>query len=405
MRLPGGGRLVTSAAILTRAPPRSSFAAVPTRRSDVRPPLWVWAVFLPLAAWWARYLSQHPGLNWDVVMYVACVLEPDHAGAPAALQAATLDVLRAQLPAAEYAEFTTGDYGARVASDAAFFDAELAKYRVKPLYVAAARAAYRLGAPAVAATVWPSALGAVGLAALLLVWVGRHRSAGVALAAALLLMVSHPLWYVGRFSTPDMLSAPLLMLACYLVYRRAPAWAVAVAGVVAVGVRLDNVLACGALVLVAAYAQALGQGRSRGWSLRLVGGLAAAGLALAVGGSVALGHDPLSLLGAYAHVYTAEGYAFHWTYSYTQFAHRSSGALIAGVAALAYAALDGESRRIVRIAAAVVALRLMAFPLFEERFFVGFEWAVLAAVGAGLGPKTAAAGPHGGDPAGSSALG
>jgi len=345
--------------------------------------VFAWLLFACFAGWWCHYLVQHPGLNWDVIAYMGAALERSIED-PAELQALTYEALKQDCPPSRYEVLTTGDYRHRAATDAVFFKAELAKYRVKPLYVRSVAWLHQRGMSLVAATVFPSAIGVALLAGIFFAWISRFRKTWLALAVTLLLMVSNPMWYLGRFSTPDLMSAPWIMLTICLLYFRQNKWWVLAAAAIATAIRTDNGLLLGLLVLyfVWRFAKVKNWAFAKTWlSVLATAGL---GLAFTMGAAAYLMGDPIGLAKQYSHVYNATGYPYHLSYSFTQFAHRSSGALIAAVALMSYGFLRKQGKETLLLLAILVGVRMLILPLWEERFFVGYEWACLAIIASSL---------------------
>ncbi|MFK8058003.1 MAG: hypothetical protein AB8F78_17885 [Saprospiraceae bacterium] len=342
-----------------------------------------WFLFFLLSGWWCHYLVQHPGLNWDVIAYMGAALERS-VDDPEEVHRLTYEALKQDSPAGRYKVLTQGQYRKRAATDATFFVGELGKYRIKPLYVRTVAWLHGRGVPLVSATVLPSALGVVLLSGIFFAWVSRFRGVWIALAVTMLLMVSNPMWTYGRFSTPDLMSAPWIMLAFCLLYFRKNGWWVLCSALVATAIRTDNGLLLGLLILyyVWSYAQQKDFGTAKTWAS--VGGAAILGLLFTAGLATIFMGDPIGLIKQYSHVYSSTGYPYHLSYSYTQFAHRSSGTLITAVALMSYMFLRKQGQQTLVLLAILVAIRVIILPLWEERFFVGYEWACLAIIASSL---------------------
>lgn len=339
----------------------------------------VWLLFLLLSGWWCHYLVEHPGLNWDVIAYAGAALERS-VDDPVEMHQRTYEAIKASASKKKYQELTTGEYRYNAANNPMFFARELSKYRIKPLYVRSIAWLHARGVPLVEATVLPSALGVVFLAGIFLAWVSRFRNCWLALGVTLLLMVSNPMWYLGRFSTPDMMSAPWIMLVfCLLYFRQHWWWAIASAGV-ATAIRSDNGVFLGLLILyyVWRFAKQKEWAFAKTWGVVLM--TAIAGLLFTAALAAYFMGDPIGLIKQYSHVYTMKGYSYHLSYSFTQFAHRSSGALIAALALAAYVFLRKQGQRTLLVLAFLIGIRILLLPLWEERFFVGYEWACLAII-------------------------
>lgn len=345
-----------------------------------------WLLFTLLAGWWCHYLVQHPALNWDAIAYMGAALERS-VDDPVEVHRMTFDALKESATERRYKELTEGYYRKRALTDAAFFNGELGKYRIKPMYVRTIAWLHARGVPLVFATVLPSALGSIFLSAIFLAWVSRFRNPWLALAVTLLLMISNPMWYLGRFSTPDMMSAPWLMLVFCLLYFRQNWWWVLATAAIATSIRSDNGLLLGLLILYYVWSYA----RQKEWAFAktwgAVGGAAVLGIVFTAGLAAFFMDDPVGLIKQYGKVYTPKGYPYHLSYSFTQFAHRSSGALITGVALASYMFLRKQGQQTLLLLGILVGIRIILLPLWEERFFIGYEWACLAIIASSLGPQ------------------
>ena len=338
-----------------------------------------WLLFILLAGWWCHYLVQHPALNWDVIAYMGAALERS-VDDPEEVHRITFDAIKENATKRRYKELTEGDYRNRALKDAAFFNGELGKYRTKPMYVWTIAWLHARGVPLVFATVLPSALGAIFLSGIFLAWVSRFRHPWLALGVTLLLMVSNPMWYHGRFSSPDMMSAPWIMLVFCLLYFRQNWWWVLATAAIATLIRTDNGLLLGLLILyyVWSYAKHKEWASAKTWGT--IGGTAVLGVLLTAGLAAFFMSDPIGLIKQYLTVYTPKGYPYHLSYSFTQFAHRSSGALITGVALASYMFLRKQGKQTLLLLGILVGVRIILLPLWEERFFIGYEWAALAII-------------------------
>ncbi len=110
----------------------------------------VWAVLLLMLGAMAVYAQRAPLYTWDLVPYLATVLErADHT--PEQLHSETYAHLAGVLPPAAYSSLVAGPYAARMAEDVRDFVSQLPMYRVKPGYVWTLRLLHGVGVEPVAA--------------------------------------------------------------------------------------------------------------------------------------------------------------------------------------------------------------------------------------------------------------
>jgi len=352
-----------------------------------------WLLFIFLSGWWCHYLVEHPALNWDVIAYMGVALERS-SDDPKEVHRRTYEVLKESVPKKRYNALTEGEYRKKALTNATFFNGELGKYRIKPFYVRTVAWLHARGVPLVKATVLPSALGVVLLAGIFFAWLSKFRNTWIALGVTLLLMISNPMWYLGRFSTPDMMSAPWIMLVFSLLYFRQNGWWVLATAVFATAIRTDNGILLGFLILYYVWRYAKGKkwAFAKTWGAVMISAIV--GLLFTAALASYLMGDPIGLIKQYSHVYTVKGYKYHLSYSFAQFAHRSSGALIAAVALASYRFLRKLGQQTLLLLALLVCLRMLLLPLFEERFFIGYEWACLAIVAASFSIQKSEIGEH-----------
>ena len=168
----------------------------------------------------AVYATSTPAFNWDVIPYAACAISYEERD-PRVVHERAYGALRRAAPPEVYEELTTSSaYRARMADVPQLFDLQLNYYHIRPLYVSLVFVASRIGVPVVTATVLVSALAAVAISLLSLVWLARSLPIGVAALIAWLLVNATGMTDLSRLSTPDILSAALVVGGLYLLIAR-----------------------------------------------------------------------------------------------------------------------------------------------------------------------------------------
>lgn len=212
-----------------------------------------------------------PHYNWDVLGY-AGVARTFLGADPAAAHRLVYDDARRILPEERYRLVTEGDaYRRQTASDPEAFRQQLPLYAVKPAYPAGMALLTAAGMDPIGASVLISRIGYVAVGAVTMLWLAHLLP--IAAAAALALLVAWLPFVVdlGRLSTPDGVSAAVVLSALLALYRSRESLAGALF-VASVFVRPDNVLWLPALAL---YRTLAGVGSARGSAAWLALGVAA----------------------------------------------------------------------------------------------------------------------------------
>ncbi|MDP4248734.1 MAG: hypothetical protein Q8918_01350 [Bacteroidota bacterium] len=197
-----------------------------------------------------------PEYNWDMLAYIAVVLSRTHKDI-GEIHRDTYAAVRDQIPSASFQQLVNPANNYRInvyRNDTAFYQ-QLPFYVVKPLYTTLVYLGYRSGFSLPASTVLPSVLACLFIAGLLLIWFSRYLSLFYAAAAALLLMLSAPLLTVSGLSTPDALSAFLLLCVFYFIIEKPMLVPVIFFMTAAILTRLDNIIACVLIVFLMAIAK------------------------------------------------------------------------------------------------------------------------------------------------------
>lgn len=188
-------------------------------------------------------LCARPNYDWDLLPYSALALAVDIHD-PDSVHARAYAEARRALPPAKYALLvdSINPYRRQASEDPAFFSRELSFYSVKPLYVAAIYGFYRAGVPLPRATVLPSLISFVVLGVLLLIWTRKYIAEPYAAALSLVMLLTPFVELNARASTPDLLTALLLLLGAFGILEGRSRTAALTIMALAVLVRVDAVL-------------------------------------------------------------------------------------------------------------------------------------------------------------------
>lgn len=203
----------------------------------------IFQLYVLILAGFTWVLSVFPGHNGDMPFYIACAIEKDH-GSMQGVVAETLTVLRTELPAKEYQ-----DHARRITESD---DMLLERYRIKPLYILLILSLHKIGFSWITSTILPS------LACFFLIGLSVWQFASKRLRPIHCFLVSivsvciFPSLLLARLSTPDAISCFVLLNAFFLIYegRNKNLWLSLF--ILAIVVRLDNVIT-ELLLLLALY--------------------------------------------------------------------------------------------------------------------------------------------------------
>lgn len=198
-----------------------------------------YAVFVILMA---VYLYRKPAYNWDMLPYMAIVLQYDHNNT--AIHDNVYKTAANEIPPVDYNRLTDSSHAYRKAalSNPAFFNAQLPMYVVKPLYTILVYCSYKLGIPLTKSTMIVSVVAWVLLAILLFVWLKQALAVTAALLVAAAIMISSPLLEVASLSTPDALSALVMTAAVFCLVNKRNSILTGFFFLLAILTRIDNVL-------------------------------------------------------------------------------------------------------------------------------------------------------------------
>jgi hypothetical protein len=191
-------------------------------------------VYILLLSLLTFILSGYPGHNGDMPFYIACAIEKDQ-GSMKGVVEQTREILKNELPAGEYIV-----HEARIsqASEVLF-----EFYRVKPFYILLVLFFHKLGFQYTHATVIPSLIGyfLIGLS----IWrfAIQLLDPFKTFLVSLFCMIIYPTLVLARLSTPDAISCFFMLNALLLIYsgRNKNLWFCLF--LLAICTRIDNVIA------------------------------------------------------------------------------------------------------------------------------------------------------------------
>ncbi len=232
--------------------------------------LLAYILFAGLLIFVCRYHYKHPRYNWDMLPYMAVVLGYDHTED---VHRQIYSTAKKEIPQQAFHQLTdsTNKYRWSVFQSAQIFTLQLPYYVVKPLYTGLAFIFYKSGIPLTKATVLPSLISFFFIGILFFYWLQKYLPVIVAMIAAAAIAVWGPIMAVAGLSSPDGVSALILLAACFcLVENKNPAW-VYVLAFISIFARIDNILPAVFLIFFMIYKK-----RSEGPRPWITGTIAAA---------------------------------------------------------------------------------------------------------------------------------
>ncbi|HLX92297.1 MAG TPA: hypothetical protein VKR32_11465 [Puia sp.] len=210
--------------------------------------LFACVLFLGFLGYW-EYKTQE--YNWDMIPYMAVVLMNESNNIDE-VHHVVYKTIKEQVPAGDYQLLIYGNVEMRKksAESADYFKKQLPFYVVKPLYTRLVYWFYKMGFPLIKATVLPSVICYFFIGIVLYTWLSKYLNTIASLLIVLLLMIYKPFLAIGNISTPDCLSALILLIVFYFLAERKSLGLIFGLLAVAVFARLDNVIPAIAVLIL-----------------------------------------------------------------------------------------------------------------------------------------------------------
>jgi hypothetical protein len=193
------------------------------------------------------FAYRRPLYNWDMLGYMALVVQKDHPGQKEIHQI-TYSTAKENIPAEDFKALTGGEHRKMLSESPGAFFATLPFYAVKPLYIKMASLFHKAGLTLPMATVLPSIIFYFFIGLLLFSWLSRHLKLFWAFGLSIGIMYSGFMVFLARLSTPDCLSTFLLLSAFYFILEKpSPGWMFLFL-LLSVYARLDNIIPAGLIV-------------------------------------------------------------------------------------------------------------------------------------------------------------
>ncbi len=214
------------------------------------------AYFL-IVAGLAVYAFLRPTNYWDMLAYIG-VVESWHTSDATSIHSVVYSTIR-NVP--EYDVLVgnepPSDYNRDVAQDSFDFGQQLPIYSIKFLYCLTLAALHRAGLSYLRALDLISIVSFIGVAVILWLWFRRYLNAWWCAMFAALLLVSPPLYAMGRFATPDALELWFVAMGLYLLLETSRSAAGSLLLLLAIWVRPDGLILVGLLFCVFLFLKAI----------------------------------------------------------------------------------------------------------------------------------------------------
>lgn len=186
---------------------------------------------------------KHQEYNWDMLPYMAVILSYENSDINS-VHDSVYNIIKEQIPANDQKLLTDGGIAMRKhsAENANYFKDELPFYTVKPFYTKLSYWLYKAGVPLTKATVLPSIISYFFIGVLIFFWLKKYLNPFLLSPVCLLIMLCRPVLTTASISTPDFLSALMLLSAFYFLIEKKSFGGICVFLVLSIFTRLDNII-------------------------------------------------------------------------------------------------------------------------------------------------------------------
>jgi hypothetical protein len=199
-------------------------------------------LYLGYIALLIMHWNEYPTYNRDTISYVGAALSYDEKDITTLHHEAYQGVLDAVPENKRASLLSKTPHDKVIAERPDVFAAQLNGYHAKPLFVAGINVLHKLGLNLVFSARLLAIVPAIGLAVLILIWLSRYYTIGYSCLLSFLSATGAGIQSVELFSTPDMLSAALLVLGLYFLLEQRRPTAGAMLLVLSVFAQMDNII-------------------------------------------------------------------------------------------------------------------------------------------------------------------
>jgi hypothetical protein len=191
----------------------------------------------------AVFAYKHPHYNWDILAYMALVIQEDNSDIKQ-IHEMTYKAAEENIPAIDYEHLIMGEHRKNLSTDPTAFFKTLPLYAVKPMYLKMVSLFHKAGFSLPVSTVLPSIVFYILLGLLLFYWLLKYLKIIWAFAVGISIMLSSFMVFMPRLSSPDCMSAFLLLSAFYFIIQKPSLKWMFLFLLLSVFARLDNIIPC-----------------------------------------------------------------------------------------------------------------------------------------------------------------
>lgn len=189
------------------------------------------------------FAYRHPHYNWDMLGYMALVIQEDHSDINQ-IHEITYKSAEENLPPINYEHLVGEERRNSLSKNPTAFYKMLPFYAVKPMYIKMVSLFHKAGFSLPISTVLPSITFYMMIGLLFFFWLLKYLKIVWAFAASLFIMLSSFMVFMPRLSSPDCLSAFLLLSAFYFIIEKPSLKWMFFFLLLSMFARLDNIVPC-----------------------------------------------------------------------------------------------------------------------------------------------------------------
>lgn len=338
---------------------------------------WLVHIVFALIAAGVIAVNYKPAYNWDILPYMALALSHTVEDKDSVHSMVYTQVKEGQ----ENGEITKGTFGnlttripyrVQCYENADKFNAQLFYYRTKPLYNLLVYGLYSAGVPLIRATVIPSVVACFFILLVLYAWMSLYTNRIMATIIALLIALLPIFSELQNTSSPDALSAALVLFAMYLFFAGKHKGWLFLCLAFAVLARIDNFIFA-AVMLYAVF----NPGKNKllfiaAWFI--VAAIVAVFVIPWLAGNSPLWFTDFKFLESHVQYY------FHVRNVFRAFFADAYYWIWVALGLVLLTVTYKPAQQLMLIITASVIIRLVLFPSLQERFFAPYEFALIVAL-------------------------
>ncbi len=199
------------------------------------------------------YSIRRPAYNWDMLGYMALTLKIENTNTVFVHDKVYAEAEKEAVWPYQHILVDSNVFRKRMKEDPDAFNRQLAFYVVKPMYVRMVYFFYKAGFPLARATLMPSIFSFALICLLIYFWLKKYLHITGAFCLSSFIILSRPMLEIAKLSTPDALSALLLLLSFYFIVEKPKKWIMIFMLTASIFARLDNIITCVAILTVATF--------------------------------------------------------------------------------------------------------------------------------------------------------